>query len=160
MSKIISLIKTDLNITFGLSSIAYSFKAKKNRWQIIVFGLAMLSLIPTYIMLIKVLSTLYDAFRQIGQQSYFLMMGFLGTQMIVLVFGLMYVMSKYYFSNDLNQLVPLPIKPSYILGSKFVTLMVSEYITSLPLILPFIFIYGIKGHQGIIYWLYLSLIHI
>lgn len=154
MSKVMSLIKTDLNITFGLSSIAYSFKAKKNRWQIIVFALAMLSLIPSYFLLIKVLINLYEAFRQIGQQSYFLMMGFLGTQMIVLVFGFIYVMSKYYFSNDLNQLVPLPIKPSYILGSKFVTLMVSEYLTSLPIILPFIIIYGINGHQGFIYWLY------
>lgn len=154
MNKIISLIKTDLNTTFGLSSIAYSFKAKKNRWQIIIFALAMFSLIPSYFLLIKALVNFYDAFRQIGQQSYFLMMGFMGTQIIVLVFGLIYVMSKYYFSNDLNQLVPLPIKPSYILGSKFVTLMVSEYLTSLPIILPFIFIYGIKGHQGFIYWLY------
>lgn len=154
MNKIMSLIKTDLNITFGLSSIAYSFKHKKNRWQIIVFAIAMLSLLPTYFLLIKALGSIYDAYRQLGQQSYFLMMGFLASQVMVLMFGILYVMSKYYFSNDLNQLVPLPIKPSYILGSKFVTLMVSEYITSLPIFLPFIFIYGIKGHQGFLYWLY------
>ena len=77
MYKLLSLIKTDLNITFGLSSIIYSFKARKQRWQIIVFGIAMLSLIPTYIMMIKALVVLYDAFGQMGQQSYFLLMGFL-----------------------------------------------------------------------------------
>lgn len=154
MNKIISLIKTDLNITFGLSSIIDSFKSKKNRWQIILFSVAMLSLIPTYFLLIKGLIGLYDGFRQMGQQSYFLMMGFLAAQGMVLFFGIMYVMSKYYFSNDLNHLVPLPIKPSYILSSKFATLMVSEYITSLPIFLPFVFIYGIKGKLGFLYWVY------
>ena len=58
-------------------------------------------------------------------------------------------MSKYYFSNDLATLVPLPIKSSYIIGSKFVTLMISEYLTSLPIILPFIVIYGVKGGEGL-----------
>lgn len=154
MKKIISLIKTDFNTTFGLSSIAYSFKSKKNRWQIIVFGLAMLSLLPTYFMIVNNLYKMYDIYSQIGQSSMFLLSGFLVTQMMVFIFGLIYVMSKYYFSNDLANLVPLPIKPSYILGSKFVTLMVSEYLTSLPIILPFVFIYGIKGGEGPIYWLY------
>ncbi len=154
MKKIISLIKTDFNTTFGLSSIAYSFKSKKNRWQIIVFGLAMLSLLPTYFLLVKGLNGIYDAYSQIGQESMFLLSGFLGSQIMIFMFGLLYVMSKYYFSNDLAHLVPLPIKPSYIIGSKFVTLMISEYLTSLPIILPFIFIYGIKGEEGLIYWLY------
>lgn len=154
MEKIISLIKTDFNTTFGLSSIAYSFKNKKNRWQIIVFAIAMLSLLPTYFILIKGLGGIYDIYNEIGQKSMFLLTGFLASQAMVFLFGLIYVMSKYYFSNDLAQLVPLPIKPSYILGSKFITLMISEYLTSLPIILPFIFIYGIKGGEGVVYWIY------
>lgn len=154
MEKIVSLIKTDFNTTFGLSSIAYSFKNKKNRWQIIVFGIAMLSLLPTYFILVKGLGGIFDIYNQIGQKSMFLLLGFLASQVIVFVFGLLYVMSKYYFSNDLAQLVPLPIKPSYIIGSKFMTLMISEYLTSLPIILPFIFIYGIKGGEGVVYWIY------
>lgn len=158
MKKIISLIKTDLNITYGLSSIAYSFKNKKNRWQTIIFALAILSLLPTYYMIIKGLNGIYDIYNQIGQRSMFLLTGFLATQLMVFVFGLIYVMSKYYFSNDLAHLVPLPIKPSHILGSKFVTLMVSEYLTSLPLIVPFIYIYGTKGGEGPIYWIYSLLI--
>ncbi len=154
MEKIISLTKTDFNVTFGLSSMAYNFKNKKNRWQIIVFGLAMLSILPSYFLLVKSLDAIYDIYSQIGQRPMFLLSGFLMAQITVFVFGILYVMSKYYFSNDLVQLVPLPIKPSHILGSKFATLMISEYLTSLPVILPFIFIYGIKGGEGIIYWIY------
>lgn len=154
MSKIISLIKTDLNTTFGLSSLAYRFKLKKNRWQIILFGLAMLSLLPTYFLIVKSLNGIYEIYDQIGQKSMFLLSGFLVSQIMIFLFGLLYIMSKYYFSNDLSNLVPLPIKPSYILGSKFVTLIISEYLTSLPIILPFIFIYGIKNVEGAIYWIY------
>ncbi|WP_353093461.1 hypothetical protein [Tissierella praeacuta] len=154
MNKIISLIKTDLNTTFGLSSLAYRFKLKKNRWQIILFGLAMLSLLPTYFLIVKSLNGIYDIYDQIGQKSMFLLSGFLVSQIMIFLFGLLYVMSKYYFSNDLSNLVPLPIKPSYILGSKFVTLIISEYLTSLPIILPFVFIYGIKNVEGAIYWIY------
>lgn len=154
MNKLISLIKTDLNITFGLSSVIYDFKAKKQRWQIIIFVIAMLSLIPTYFLIINLLFDFYDVFKEIGQESYFLLMGFLASQLIIFLFGLMYVMSKYYFSNDLNQLLPLPIKPSHILTSKFISLMVSEYLTSFPIFLPFVIIYGIKEGAGIFYWLY------
>ncbi len=154
MEKIISLVKTDFNTTFGLSSITHSFKNKKNRWQIIIFSIAMMSLLPSYILLIQSLDKAYGIYNQIGQKPMFLLSGFLMAQVIVFVFGLLYVMSKYYFSSDLAQLVPLPIKPSYILGSKFVTLMFSEYLTSLPILLPFIFIYGIRGGEGVIYWIY------
>ena len=154
MKKMISLIKTDFNTTFGLSSIVYSFKNKKNRWQIILFGILILSLMPTYIMLVKSLNKIHGIYEQMGQRPMFLLLGFLLSQILIFVLGLLYVMSKYYFSNDLPQLVPLPIKPSHILGSKFVTLMISEYLTSLPIILPFIFIYGTKGKEGFLYWLY------
>ncbi|HEY8362975.1 MAG TPA: hypothetical protein VIK77_08845 [Tissierellaceae bacterium] len=158
MRKIWSLIRTDLNVTYGLSSIAYRFKNNKNRWQIIVFGIAMLSLIPSYLLMVKSLDGMYDLYVLIGQKSMFLLTGFLLTQILIFFLGLLYVMSKYYFSNDLAQLIPLPIKPSYIIGSKFISLMISEYLTSLPIILPFIIIYGTKSDEGILYWIYSLLV--
>mgnify|MGYP000706048854 CR=1 FL=1 len=151
-NKLLSLIQTDLNITFGLSSIMYNIKNKKKIFPMAMIVLALISLLPSYILMVRALDSFYDAFRQIGQQSYFLHIGFMSAQMIVLMLGMMYVMSKYYFSNDLPQLVPLPIKPSQIIGSKFVSLMISEYLTSLPVILPFVIIYGRAGNEGFSYW--------
>lgn len=154
MNRIISLIKTDLNTTFGLSALKYKFKNKKDRWQMIILGIAILSIIPTYLIMVMGLSKLYSAYTDINQKSMFLLNGFIYSQLIIFLFGIIYVMSKYYFSNDLNILMPLPLKPLDIIGSKFVTLMVNEYLTSFPIILPFIFIYGDKGGEGIIYWIY------
>jgi len=100
-------------------------------------------------MIVNLLADFHDSFSQIGQRSYFLFLGIFATKIMVLIFRLIYVMSKYYLSNDLEQLVPLPIKPTYIVGSKFVSLMISEYLTTLPIILPFIFIYGVKNKNVI-----------
>lgn len=154
MNKLISLIKVDLKNTYGLSSFISSIKNKKNIWISLIVGVSLLSLLPSYYFLIKGLDLFYDAFFQIGQGSYLLNMGIFATQMMVLVFGILYVMSKFYFATDLNQLVPLPIKPSHIIGSKFVTLMFSEYLTSLPIIVPFVVIYGMKSGEGVLYWIY------
>ncbi|NLM04076.1 MAG: hypothetical protein GX214_03545 [Clostridiales bacterium] len=158
MNRFISLIKTDLNNTFGFSYLIYNFKKKKYIWQPIVAFLAILSFIPTYIVSVKFLRDIYHVYSGIGQSSYFLQTGIILSQILVFLLGIIYVMSKYYFANDLEQLVPLPIKPSYIIGSKFVTLMISEYITTLPLILPFIFIYGRNTRVNILYWIYSILI--
>lgn len=153
MEKLISLIKIDLNVSFGLSALKYKFQNKKERIQILILFIALLSLLPTYIMLIKGLQELYLAYEDIGQKSAFLLNGFIYAQVFVFIFGIIFIMSKYYFSNDLNILVPLPIKARDIIGTKFITSMINEYLTILPIILPFIFIYGIKGREGILYWL-------
>lgn len=153
MNKLVSLIKTDLNITFGISSLKYSIKNKKKRWTYIIFAAAMLSLIPSYIMMVRGLDQLYAAFRMMGQQSYFLMMGIMMSQFMIFFLGLLYAMSKYYFSSDTEQLLPLPIRPALIVGSKFTSLVISEYLVSLPIILPFILIFGIREYQSILYWL-------
>ncbi len=86
MKKLLSLFKTDFNVTYGFSSLAYNFKNKKNRWQIIILTLALFSLIPTYIMLIKGLNSVYQIYRQINQESMFLLLGFLVSQFIVFFF--------------------------------------------------------------------------
>lgn len=154
MNKMMSLIKTDINVTFGFSALAYSFKSGKRKWTNIIIALAMLSLIPSYVMMVQGLNHLYGAFRQIGQQSYFLMMGIMAAHMMVFFLGLLSVMSKLYFSKDVEQLVPLPIRPSQIVGSRFISLVVAEYLISLPIILPFLIIYGIREYGSILYWLF------
>ena len=56
----------------------------------------------------KGLSSLYEAYKAMGQQP-ILLNGFLYSQLMVFIFGILYVMAKYYFSSDLNILVPLPL---------------------------------------------------
>lgn len=154
MNRILSLIRVDLNTTFGISSLKYKLKDKNERWTYIILFIALLSLLPTYYMIVSQLFGLYNAYLNMGQKSMFLLNGILIAQLAVFFFGIIYVLSKYYFSNDLNVLVPLPLRPREIIGAKFIILMINEYLTSLPIILPFIIIYGIRENGSILYWIY------
>lgn len=154
MSRILALIKIDLMNTFRLSAFKNKLRNRDDVIQIVLVGIALLSLLPAYILMVSGLSNIYIAYLNIGQKSMFLLTGILFSQVIVLLFGILYVMSKYYFSNDLSILVPLPLRPKEIVGAKFVSLMIYEYITLLPLLLPFIIIYGVNENPNILYWLY------
>ncbi len=154
MNRIMPLIKIDINNTYGLSAIKYKLKNKRERWQLILIPIIILSILPSYYLLVSGIYRLYDTFLYIGQKAMFLLYGILATQLILFFTGLLYVLSKYYFSNDLNILIPLPLKARDIISAKFVTMMVHEYLTSLPIVLPFIITYGVKGNEDLIYWLY------
>lgn len=154
MNRILTLVKIDLTNTFRLSSFKHKMKNRDDMIQMVAIGIALLSLLPAYFLLVSGLSNIYTAYLNIGQKSMFLLTGILFSQMIVLFLGILYVMSKYYFSNDLNILVPLPLRPKEIVGAKFVSLMIYEYLTLLPVLLPFIIIYGVNTKVNFLYWVY------
>ncbi len=154
MNRIMSLIKVDISNTYGMSAIRYKLNRKSERWQVIFIPIILLSILPNYYLLVVGISKMYDVFLNMGQKSMYLLYGILITQFILFFTGLLYVLSKYYFSNDLNILIPLPLKPRDIITAKFVSIMIHEYLISLPIVLPFILNYGIKGKEGLIYWVY------
>ncbi len=154
MNRILSLIKMDINNTYGLSAIKYNLTNKRDKWQIILIPIIILSILPSYYFIVSVIYNMYDGFLNIGQKSMFLLYGILIAQLILFFTGLLYVLSKYYFSNDMNILIPLPLKSRDIVIAKFISMMIYEYLTSLPIALPFIITYGIRGNEGLLYWIY------
>lgn len=154
MNRILTLVKIDLVNTFRLSSFKHKMQSRDDIINMVALGIALLSLLPAYFLMVSGLSDIYTAYLNMGQKSMFLLTGILLSQMIVLFLGILYVMSKYYFSNDLNILVPLPLKPKEIVGAKFASLMLYEYLTLLPVLLPFIIIYGVNTEVSILYWIY------
>ncbi|WP_427339744.1 putative ABC transporter permease subunit [Caloranaerobacter sp. DY30410] len=155
MRELMSLIKVNLNINFGISSMKYKYlKQKKDIWKLVLFVVAILSLIPVYLLYIGLINGVYLGLSMINQQGLLLLLGFLTSQIVIFLFGIVYVMSKFYFSDDLNILIPLPIKPSNIITAKFITLVVNEYLIILPIMLPIIIIFGIRSQTDLLYWIY------
>jgi ABC-2 type transport system permease protein len=95
----------------------------------------------------------YAVSVQLQQPGLILLFGLLTVQVIVLFFGFFYMISVFYYSSDMEFLVPLPLQPRAILTAKFGIVLLTEYLTALPLALPPIIIYGIEQGSGIIYWL-------
>ncbi len=69
-----------------------------------------------------------------------------------------YVINVFYFSQDVEHLLPLPLKPAQILTAKFIVTLLYEYLTQLLLLLPVLLTFGIKNGSGIVYYIYSGLI--
>ncbi|HZK01340.1 MAG TPA: hypothetical protein VFC96_00580 [Anaerovoracaceae bacterium] len=154
MRKFITLLKTSLNVHFGISFLKYRFtKEKKRLWEPIAIFAAVVfgggSLVTMYSFL---LLGIFIGGQVINQPEIVLTFSFMVSQMVILIFGIFYIMSVFYFSQDMEILVPLPLKPGRILGVKFVTILISEYLVTLPMLLPALFIYGIELSPGPFYW--------
>lgn len=155
MKTFMSLLKTNLNVYFGVSALKYRFtKEKKRLWEPIA---VLISIIIGGGMMVALYSLLllgvFSVGQSMGQPEIVLTLAFVASQLFILIFGIFIIMSVFYFSNDMNILVPLPLKPGQVLASKFITILVSEYLIVLPMLLPALIIYGAGTLSGITYWI-------
>lgn len=154
MKQIVRLVKVSLLSSFGLSSIKYHFiKNKKDIWKPIIFVLALGSLLPSYYMYVQLIENIYIQLLTLGQASSIFTLIIMPISLVIFVFGLSYVLSSFYFSNDVEKLIPLPIKESNIIISKFITMVIFNYFIVLLMILP-VLIIAFKDFGGLLYILY------
>jgi len=100
----------------------------------------------------------YEELIKINQEGLLLELVISVSNFIIFIFGFFYVLNTFYFSSDIENLLPLPLKPSIILGSKFTVVLIYEYITEIIFLLPIMIIYGVMSNIGAIYYLYLAIV--
>lgn len=162
MNKFLALFKADFINSYSLSSILRGKVRKEDKKKILLTLFMILCFLPAYIGIIFLLNSIFQVYRSIGQETSFLVLGFGISQAIMFFLGILFVYSKYYYSKDIEGLLHLPIKSSSIVASKFLTIIISEYLTSLPIVLPFLIIYGKNidiDLRFIIYSLFLLLLN-
>jgi len=153
MRRLASLVRVGLKANFGMSVLYFRiFKEKKDRWIVPVVALAAVGLGPTIYGFLRLLKIIYEMLLPLGQQQAVLTFGVLSGQMLVLLFGLYYVISAFYFSRDLEMLIPLPLKPVEVMISKFAVILVNEYLTIAVFVLPVVLYFGILSKAGLPYW--------
>lgn len=155
MKPFVAFVKMQLNVNYGISALKYRFtRDKKKLWEPVLIGtVIILSFLPLIAMYTGMMLSLFAAGVLIGQPDIILTVSLLLAQVIILVFGLFYVLGTFYFSKDIESFVPLPLRPYEVIGGKFAVVMVNEYLTSMPILLPPVIIYGIGTSQGILYWI-------
>jgi ABC-2 type transport system permease protein len=87
----------------------------------------------------------------INQESYLMVLASTAAFMVVFFFGIFYVMGYYYFSQDTNLLISLPIKPNNIVLSKFFTVLLYEYILLGIFLIPVFVVNSTLVGGGILY---------
>ncbi|MGE5614092.1 MAG: putative ABC transporter permease subunit [Bacillota bacterium] len=155
MKPFVALVKMQLNVNYGISALKYRFtREKKKRWEPVLIGAVIIfSLFPLIALYTALMATIFAAGMVINQPEMVLTVSFISAQLLILIFGIFYILGTFFYSRDIETLIPLPLKPYEVIGSKFAVIMVNEYLTSLPLLLPPIIIYGAGTSQGLLYWL-------
>ncbi len=119
----------------------------------IIFGFAVLALAIMFFA-----NMAYDTLEPYGAQDIIIPAIFGATSVVIFLFGIFYAISAMYHAEDLEQLKYLPLSTNHILGAKFLTLVVYEYIFEAFILLPVLVSYGIKSGAGAMYIIYSALL--
>lgn len=139
------LIKNGEGLGFKLNT--------KRAWIlfIVIIGITIPSLLFGYI---KMIEFLYHSLAAINQQGVILSWGLAINSMLIFIFGMFYIISSFYFSGDIENFLPLPVKPKQIVGAKFLVTVFYEYLISALIFLPILIYYGIYETAGPLYYIY------
>ena len=138
MSGTWALMKIALNDNFHWSWMRVTYgRERKRLFEPLLILLALLIGGPLlFYVYVMVLNVICDQGAAFGQPALVLALAILLAQMIIGLFGIYWLMSAFYFSRDLPQLVPLPLTPQAVLGGKFLQVMVNELFVALCIVAP------------------------
>ncbi|AFA47805.1 putative ABC transporter permease subunit [Acetobacterium woodii] len=153
MKDIINLTKLFINESVGFSQFFYNRKYNKKEFykQLFTMIIVPVALIPAFFMYISLMVATYIGLGMVNQTSVFLSIGYIMATVLIIIFGIMYIFSEFYFSNNIEELIPLPISPRKLIISKFFSIMVFEYIFTAFIFVPVLIIYGVGEGMGFVY---------
>lgn len=144
------LLKVQLR--YSLRGTLENMTGTKSKWGFLLLPLIILGFIPLLFVFTGGWVAAYIGLSAMGQGELILTLALTAGQIVCLVFGILYLISTFYFSNDLKLLVPLPLRPSEIVLSKFIGVLLGEYLTMAPVVLPALGVYGVMADVS---WLYI-----
>ena len=152
-NRVWSLFLALLNVNYGWSAAKYYYLKKRQRvWEPIVIAA---SIGPVLVMMLwfswVMTEQLFMAGLSFGQPHLPLVIGTLMVAVVGLFFGFFYVLSSFYFSNDLPTLVPLPLRSWEILVAKLGVILTGQYVLGAFVLVPMIIRYGLLARGGIPY---------
>ncbi|ABI69333.1 putative ABC transporter permease subunit [Syntrophomonas wolfei] len=156
MHRFWALLKILLINYLGIS--IFQMKTSKNRKpyfkKIGLVLLIIVALAPTIALYVKLLVQGFDVLAPLGQEGAILTLGIVLVSFIVFLFGIFYIINFFYFADDAQNLLALPLSGYQVLGARFSVVLVNEYLSALPFLLPPLLVYGIKSGASVLYWLY------
>jgi ABC-2 type transport system permease protein len=160
VSRLATVIRAGLRSNFGLATLKHRlFKEKKDRWLVPLFGLAAVGVLPTLYGIVLLIKAAYLLLQPMGQERAILTLGLLAGQLLILLFGIYYIISAFYFSRDLEMLIPLPLRPSEVMISKFAVIVINEYLTVAAIVLPVVITFGVMAKGGVGTWVNTVLVY-
>ncbi|MFF2879724.1 putative ABC transporter permease subunit [Bacillus toyonensis] len=154
MSKIWMLTKVLLKLNY-----ADFITDKKKRWAY-VFSFAAI-LFVGFLIFGSMTHGMYEGMKQLGQDpGMIIAMGLAIASIWVFLMSITNILTVFYYSNDIEMLLPLPLKPAQIISAKFLTVLITQYVMSSFILLPIFITYGLKSGAFITYYIYMIFIYL
>lgn len=149
-----ALFRVQFKIGLPISPSALSTRrsARLGWSEWLLFFLVILSFLPLLGIILAVSLQFYGALVIVGQPEAMLTLFFVPALLLSLVFGLVSVVSTFFFARDLPQLVTLPLPAGTIVSAKLAVVLVNQWL-SLTLLVPPLAVYGLRQGAGLWYWL-------
>ena len=96
---------------------------------------------------------LITTLMQVHQESMFIGIFLLALALLTLIQSIISATNVFYFSKDLDYILPLPLKPREILISKINVILVTEYIMEIMFAVAPIIVYGILTSAGPMFYI-------
>lgn len=146
--KIISLTKVLLKNSFQ----RYNENNKKTSkiGKILLYAVLVVYLIGIFGFLSYGLIT---TLQQVQQEAMFIGVFLLGLALLTIIQSIISATNVFYFSKDLEYILPLPLKPNEILISKLNVILVTEYVMELLFAVAPITAYGILTSAGVMFYI-------
>ncbi|GFR34231.1 putative ABC transporter permease subunit [Thermobrachium celere] len=155
MSKGLSLAKIYINSTYGLSRFIRDLKYnKKNAVKTIGFILLIIfSLSGMFGMYLYFNIKMYELLKKINQQGAVITLAVVSSSILTLMFGILTVLANYFYNQEGDIILALPIKKMDLLFAKFINAYIVEFIVTFIFMGVGIGVYGIKSGEGILFYL-------
>jgi ABC-2 type transport system permease protein len=153
MSK--TLVLTKILLKNGGTSVKQSVKGggMNRKRQTLITLLVLAAFIPMIMGIGEFTALIFDTLAMMGQQGLILALAMPATAFIIFFFGIAYIINTFYFSMDIENLLPLPLKPTEILGAKFAVVLVYEYLTEGIILIPVLAVYGFRNGESAMFFL-------
>ncbi|MGI6604720.1 MAG: hypothetical protein ACOX2S_06750 [bacterium] len=142
--------------TFRLFFIStyFTWRGKGGRWekQAILWLLLALAFLPLMRILFAMYQGVYAAGVMLGTPDLILLLAAFAGQSTVLVFAVPYLLSAFYYTDDLLRLASLPLAQWQLLGPKFALVWLNEVLTLLIFVGPAYLVYGLSANPSLLYW--------
>ena len=96
----------------------------------------------------------YDVLESVNLQSLVVSIFLSAGVVVIFLFGILYVISIFYYASDVEKLLPMPLKADEIIGAKLLVTAMYEYIYEAVLVAPALIVYGIRSGAGVQYFFY------
>lgn len=156
MRQVLTLLKKDFNNSF-ITRIPYFFKTKKERGKAIL-SLFLILMFGGYLYFgIKYVIDWIGAYDKLGYGNMYLMQALVVYTFFTIMSVIPYIISNFYFSNDVRIMLPLPIKSSNIIISKLAYISLGLLSLSLVIVMPFAIRFAIFYGKSFLFYLGLIL---